>query len=146
MTSSTTNTSTPTEDIDLGYLLAPLTRQNLEMIIVHLVSNRPTSINYVLQQCYKPVDRIELHTNLLNIIELTSHNIVDICGDIEIFIERINDYIRIEHITNACTMLDEISDAIVRATVDDRERIEEDEENRKSVESFYSLLVTNKYI
>jgi hypothetical protein len=52
------------DDIDIGYVLAPLSREQVELIVVRLLEKHPESLPIVLAEAAKPIDLESLQQSI----------------------------------------------------------------------------------
>lgn len=61
-----------TEDIDLGLMLAPLSRQQLEMLICQMISRHPEEFDIVKDEATKDVD-VSIYAQVSTQVESARH-------------------------------------------------------------------------
>lgn len=129
------------EHLDLGYLLAPLPRRTVELLLCRLINQHPEYSNTLLTLSRRKVDTHELHNDILNILAYGYDQQHEITSQLEPFVERSEQYVKAADIHNAITILSELCTESVRWYCKERQRKEgEDEEDVKNAESWWGLV------
>ena len=126
--------------LDLGALLAPLSREDVELMVVKLLSKHPEDAGWVVAASRKPVDTLEV----FNEVKSATANATSISGclsDLESHVSRADDFLRSGHVRNAVAMLEVMSAPIVSWLVEQGDLDElEDPEDKQSLQAFTALL------
>jgi len=132
-----------TEEIDLGLLLSPLSRDDLELLVVKLISQQPEQIVDLLRLCCKPIDITSIISSIQSIITCFV-TIPSACNEFEPLIERCNDYSNAQHSQNAFQILIPLTEKCVEWTLIERKGMsiedEEDDDDSKALQGLFTLL------
>ena len=142
---ATTSTSTSTDNnapIDLTLLLSSLSRDDLELLLVHAISRYPSLYNRLISLLSKPVDTVSLSSSLASLLSFTSSP-SSLTPELEPHIEQAGDYVRCGRVRGAVDVLTSVSEAVV-GWVRQLRRGKESEmdDEYRNLESLFGLLVS----
>lgn len=126
--------------LDLGALLAPLSREDVELLVVKLLSKHPAEAGWVVAAARKPVDTLEV-SNEVKTVTANATSIAGCLADLESHVSRADDFLRSGHVRNAVALLEVMSPPIVswlleQGSPDDLD----DAEDKEAIQAFTALL------
>jgi hypothetical protein len=129
-----TEVSSSDDSIDIGYLVAPLARDRLELFLADLISRHPEEFPSLLSLAQRPVDRHELLVTTQNALSIQGYSVFDVIGDILPLIERSLDYSRANHWKNCIQILEIVCSPVIDWIKDQSTEYEPGDEEWKSME------------
>lgn len=129
------------EHIDIGYLLAPLSRRTLELFVLQLLDEQPEYANNILRLSRQAVNDIELQIDLLNIFASSYERQDEITSQLTEYIERADAYATANDVCNTCLCLWTICDCTIKWYIAERRRGEgEDAGDIANAQSLFQQL------
>ena len=141
----TTTMSQPVEAaaVDLTSLLSCLSRDELELALVHAISRYPSLYDRLLRLLSKPVDTATISSSLASLLSFTTSP-SSLTPELEPHIEQAGDYVKCGRVRGAVEVLTCVSEAVVgwvRQVRRGRESEMDDEYH--NLESLFGLLVSH---
>lgn len=106
------------EAFDLGYAMAPLSRQQLELIIVKMCLKHPECVDLITAEVTKPADSASVRIELQNMFQLDGSSISEVIQHIEEILMRANDYCAAKAGRNGLELLDAVCSTFVSHCTD----------------------------
>jgi len=127
--------------IDLSVLLAPLSRYDLELLIVEFIGSHPEFYPRLLQLTHRPINTTTLTSSLSSLLSFSSTP-SSVTPDLEPYLDQSNDYVKAGDVHNALKILDVLTALVVKWVKELRRgKEEETDEEYKQLESWFGLLM-----
>jgi len=131
---------TDADCLDLSALLAPLSRDDVELMLVRMLDKHPQEANWIVQVARKPVDTLEI-ANEVKAVCANAASIRGCCEELEINVARSSDFLRGGHVRNAVAVLEVLTPPVVswlaeQGSPDDLD----DDDDKQSLQGFLALL------
>jgi len=127
------------DSLDVGLLLAPLTREAVEMVVLRMLNKHPEDAEEIIAAARRPVDTLEIHHEV-NAIANMATSIPSACDEFESFVTRASDYLASGHVRNAAAVLETLSAPVVEWSYDQGKLSELDEEDKQAMEQLLATL------
>jgi hypothetical protein len=129
------------EDVDLGALMAPLTREQLELIIVHFIAKTPEHAQVIFDQAHKPVDEHALQNEIDNLLNVDIVALHEILSFMETMCSRAVDYAPIST-RNALSVLRVVTGPFVLYAINAIESGDHADEAQSEIEVCFGTIET----
>ena len=126
--------------IDLTLLLSCLSRDDLELLLVHAISRHPALYDRLVAQLSRPVDTASLASSLASLLSFTAQPSA-LTPELEPHVEQAGDYVRCGRVRGGVEVLECVSEAVVGWVKQVRRgRESEVDDEYTNLESFFGLL------
>eukprot|EP00954_Amorphochlora_amoebiformis_P006260 491068-Amorphochlora_amoeboformis.AAC.2 len=103
----------PVEEYDLGYLMAPLSRQRLEMVLAKVICKYPDEVEKLIEESRKAVDVKSIEKDMKQILGSdTAVSINEALPQLEHHLKLAKDYSMAKDATNATSILSAVTKVI----------------------------------